>query len=151
MYVYDEDLTTTVIHGGLLHGSDSAPDTYQKGAWLEKGTYLIRIRSSWNSYGNFWVKASFKAAGNKMWIWRLFGQRFSMEVKQHLKTFRNRNICRKDYCEKSRNPQDLRKRQRNHQNRSCDSKEQVIWEQNSLKIRWTKPGNRFCPSYFYES
>ena len=32
MYVYDEDLTTTVIHGGLLHGSDSAPDTYQKGA-----------------------------------------------------------------------------------------------------------------------
>ena len=38
MYVYDEDLTTAVIHGGLLHGSDSAPDTYQKGAWLEKGT-----------------------------------------------------------------------------------------------------------------
>lgn len=27
------------------------------------------------------IKASFKAAGNKMRIWRLFGQRFSMEVK----------------------------------------------------------------------
>ena len=65
IYTYDEDLTTTVIGRGLIHGSDSAPGTYQSGAWLEKGTYLIRIRSFWSgNYGNFWIKASFKAAGN---------------------------------------------------------------------------------------
>lgn len=64
VYVYDEDLTTTVIGRGSIYGSDSAPGTYQSGAWLEKGTYLIRIRSFRSEYGNFWVKASFKAAGN---------------------------------------------------------------------------------------
>ena len=42
--------------------------------------------------------------------------------------------CRKDRCEKSRNLQDLRKRQRNHQNRSCDSKEQVIWKKKRIQL-----------------
>lgn len=62
-YLYTEDLSKKLIYGKLYGASASNPHTVEKSLWLEKGTYYVRV-STVVGYGDFWVKASFRAAGN---------------------------------------------------------------------------------------
>ena len=62
-YLYTEDLSQKLISGNLYGASESNPHTAEKSLWLEKGTYYVRI-STVVGYGDFWVKARFRAAGN---------------------------------------------------------------------------------------
>lgn len=49
----------------LWGGSESTPKTGTKSKWLEAGTYQIRIYRYGGKNGNFWLRASFRAAGNQ--------------------------------------------------------------------------------------
>ena len=48
----------------ILHGNESTPSTWADGQWVEAGTYLVKVADGWGNYGNFWLKATYKAAGN---------------------------------------------------------------------------------------
>ena len=61
--IITEDMTKSVISGRILYATASNPRTCEASAWVEKGTYYLRVKEIY-SYGDFWAKVSFRAAGN---------------------------------------------------------------------------------------
>ena len=63
VWLMTEDMQTTIRDGFWISGNESEPGTWRSGQWVEAGTYLIKVKAN-HSYGNFWLKADYKAAGN---------------------------------------------------------------------------------------
>ena len=58
------DMQTTILEKYWMRGNASSPATYSEGQWVEAGTYLIKVYGDSSGTGNFWLKATYKAAGN---------------------------------------------------------------------------------------
>lgn len=63
VWLMTEDMQTTIRERFWIGGNESEPATWSGGQWIEAGTYLIKVKAN-HSYGNFWLKADYKAAGN---------------------------------------------------------------------------------------
>lgn len=64
VWLLTEDMQTTILSNYWMYGDESTPSTYKGGQWIEAGTYLIKVKGNSGKYGNFWVRADYKAAGN---------------------------------------------------------------------------------------
>ena len=64
VWLLTEDMQTTILYHYWMYGDESTPATYKDGQWIEAGTYLIKVKGNSGSYGNFHLKAEYKAAGN---------------------------------------------------------------------------------------
>lgn len=64
VWLLTEDMQTTILSNYWMYGDESTPSAYKGGQWIEAGTYLIKVKGNSGRYGNFWVRADYKAAGN---------------------------------------------------------------------------------------
>lgn len=64
VWLLTDDMQGTALYGGWLGGSETSPKTWSEGVWLEKGTYLIKVATANGRLGDFWLKATYRAAGN---------------------------------------------------------------------------------------
>lgn len=64
VWLLTEDMQTTILSNFWMYGDESTPSTYKGGQWIEAGTYLIKVKGNSGSFGNFHLKAEYRAAGN---------------------------------------------------------------------------------------